>query len=105
MDFPSYSTTISPRSKPASCNLAFFYKVFHNCLYHIDRDGKSYTLITTASGKYSGIDTNNLSPYVDERSATVAGVNGGVSLYHVFVLRNSYIGSSCGANDANRHCL
>ena len=95
MDFPSYSTTISPRSKPASfvsefsCislartpsvtvtlndfagsgvispdydsqpasgNLAFFYQVFHNGFYHIDRDGESDTLITTASGKYGGIN-------------------------------------------------
>lgn len=45
--------------EPPRTTLPFFYKVFHNNFYHIDGDRESDSLITTASGKYSGVYTND----------------------------------------------
>ncbi len=46
----------------------------------IGRNGKSYSVITSPPGGDRGIDANNLCCQIHQRSAAIAGINGGIGL-------------------------
>ena len=73
-------------------------------LGHIDGNGKADTDIAAALAKNGRVNTHDLAPEVQERTARVAGINRGIRLDKI-VIRSGTDNPPFGADDASRYCL
>ena len=87
--------------KPATCDLALCFQVAQNCISHIYRYGKAYSLPLSNN---SGINSYDFSIHVEQWAAAVAGINGCICLNEVVIWSGTDY-SPFGADDAGGHCL
>ena len=87
----------------ASHNFAGGDQAVIHRLRHADRHGKPDALISTGLGKDGGIDADQFAVGIDQGAARVSGVDGGIGLDKVFILRNPHLAATQGAHNTKRH--
>ncbi len=83
-------------------------QLLHDAAHEIDRYGEPETLghgLVAGHAEHRRIDADELAACVDERSAGVAGVDGGVGLNEVLERRDAELPAARRADDAHGHRL
>ena len=73
--------------------------------HHIDRNRETYAHIPSGSRIEGWIDAHDFAMDIQERTAWISGVDGGVGLNEIFIVVNTDSVSSFGTDYADRHRL
>ena len=92
-------------AEPAADDFALFADAAHDLAGQVDGNGEPDAHVSAGPAGDGGVDADDLAAHVDERSAGVAGVDGGVGLEEGFVIGDADARAAGGADDAARDGL
>src|SRR5207247_670238 len=84
---------------------ALFLQLGHYVTNQVDRNCESNSLVSTASGQDRGIDANQFTAAVDERTAGVAGIDRSIRLNEVLIVFDAEASTAGSADDSHGHRL
>jgi hypothetical protein len=79
--------------------------LLHQPRYHIGGNGETDADITAAGGDNRGVDPDQFTAQVDQRSAGVAGVDRSIGLDEILITLNAQARAAQGADDPGGHGL
>jgi len=77
------------------------HNLIHHALSEIDGNCKAHALIPAAVRKNRGVNSNQLTFSIDERSSRISRIDSRVGLNEIFVIFNAEIGSARRADNSH----
>ena len=71
-------------SQRTALHLTVFDELLHNAAGHVDGNGKADADVATTARQDRGVDTDEFTPQVDQGTAGVTRINGGIGLDKIF---------------------
>ena len=95
-----FGDRLDRHAHPAAADIPLLDKLGEYRFGHIRRYGKSDALPGCHDG---GVDADNLAVDVQQRTARIAGIDGGVGLDEILIRFDAHVGASGSRDDADRH--
>jgi hypothetical protein len=86
-------------------DIAEFEHLVRQGARQVDRDGKAHAGIVAADGEEGGVDADEIAAQAHQRTAGIAGIDGGIGLDEILIGPDPHIGPVQAADDPCAHGL